>query len=291
MNFFWFYPFFFSLTACLFIPVKAEGADSMITNKMLYKVTGDGKPLVLIPGGLTGWVSWDSFVPEFSSEYKVVQVQLLNVQYGMENKELPENYSVRMESQALAESLNELKIDFPADFIGWSFGSFVLLDFALNNPQLVKSITLIEPPAFWILKEENKINSEIQEIINFMKSLTGDISEDQLEKFMTTVGFAPPGTSLRGMTQWNTWVKFRKSLRNCGYVTMHDDNLTRLHKLKFPVLLVKGTGSAPFLHEIIDGLNQHLPNVRLIQLEGGHSPHIFSKEEFLRNWREFLKEN
>jgi hypothetical protein len=59
--------------------------------KMQYKVHGEGPALVLVPGGLTGWLSWDSFIPEFN-ENKIIQLQLLNVQYGLENKLLPDFY-------------------------------------------------------------------------------------------------------------------------------------------------------------------------------------------------------
>jgi hypothetical protein len=30
--------------------------------KMKARVTGEGAPLVLVPGGLTGWASWEPFV-------------------------------------------------------------------------------------------------------------------------------------------------------------------------------------------------------------------------------------
>ena len=55
---------------------------------MQSKIKGEGKPLVLVPGGLTGWVSWNPFVDSFATSRKVVQVQLLNVEYGLENKPL-----------------------------------------------------------------------------------------------------------------------------------------------------------------------------------------------------------
>src|SRR5687767_5147989 len=82
---------------------------------MLYRVIGNGQPLVLVPGGLTGWASWDPFVPEFSNKKKVIQVQLLNVQYGLEGTALPQNYSVRTESEALAAVLSSAGMNEKAD--------------------------------------------------------------------------------------------------------------------------------------------------------------------------------
>ncbi len=259
----------------------------MDTLKMQYKLTGDGMPLVLLPGGLTGSSSWDSFVPDLSVNNQVIQLQLISVQCGLENRDLPQNYSVRLESDAIAESLKDIGITNPTDFIGWSYGSFVLLDFALNHPQLVRSLTLIEPPAFWILKEHKRETQETSNIIKFMKTLNGDISEKQLEMFMITVGFAEPGVSLQEHPQWSNWLKHRKSLRNSGQVTMHTDKLERLLKFEAPVLLVKGSGSASFLHEIIELLGQDLPHTETVEFAGGHAPHIVAKDEFLRKVREF----
>jgi pimeloyl-ACP methyl ester carboxylesterase len=279
------------IITCVNVQIKTQNIIHMEPLKLQYKVTGEGRPLVLIPGGLTGSVSWDPFVPGFSDSNRILQFQLLNVQYGLENKQLPANYTMRMESEALAESLNEIGITTPVDFIGWSFGGFVLLDFALNHPHLIRTLTLIEPPAFWILKANGKLSTKTNTIMEFMKTLTGDITEKQLEEFMITVGFAPPGTNLEEHQQWNTWVKYRNSLRNSGHVVMHTDDIARLNNFESPVLLVKGTGSAGFLHDIIEILGQFLPQSRTVELAGGHAPHIVSGDEFLSIIRKFHEEN
>ena len=73
--------------------------------KLQVKVNGEGKPLILVPGGLTGWKSWEPFVEIFTAKQReVIMVQLLSVEYGIENSQLPENYSLGTESQALAET-------------------------------------------------------------------------------------------------------------------------------------------------------------------------------------------
>jgi pimeloyl-ACP methyl ester carboxylesterase len=290
MNIIMFYLILLTIPAGLSSKINME-IIPMEPLKMQYKISGEGTPLILIPGGLTGWVSWDPFVSEFTDIYKVVQMQLLNVQYGMEDKDLPDDYSVKTESEALFESLKETGIKAPADFIGWSFGAMVLLDFALNYPHLIRSLTLIEPPAYWILKANKRVSKETEEVMMFLKTLRGEITENQLERFMIGVGFAPPGTPLRNHPRWTTWVMFRNSLRNSGQVVMHEDDLARLRNFQSPVLLVKGTGSTHYLHEVIELLNHDLPDSHIIELDGGHAPHIFSKDEFVSIIRKFHKEN
>ena len=60
---------------------------------MLTEVTGEGEPLVLVPGGLTGWASWMPFAERLAPSRKVVRVQLLSVQLGLEGRPLPTDYS------------------------------------------------------------------------------------------------------------------------------------------------------------------------------------------------------
>jgi len=45
--------------------------------KMLSKVTGEGSPIVLVPGGLTGWLSWEPHAERLARTRRVARVQLL----------------------------------------------------------------------------------------------------------------------------------------------------------------------------------------------------------------------
>ncbi len=260
------------------------------TLRLKVKVSGEGVPLLLMPGGLTGWKSWDPFTDTFTAmPRKVIQVQLLSVEYGLENRQLPENYSVKTESQALAAKLDSLGYFTPIDIIAWSFGAFVSLDFALDHPQRIRTLTLIEPPAIWVLRDKGELDGETKETMKFFESLHGNITDDMLAAFLQQVGFAKPGQSPRDLPQWQGWLPFKQSLRNSPAVVTHYDELTRLNNIKSPVLLVKGTGSALFLHKIIDGLASNLPDSRIIELPGGHAPHIVSWDQFLQEWEKFQK--
>ncbi len=44
--------------------------------------------------------------------------------------------------------------------VGYSYGGLIALDFALHHPQRVRSLTLIEPPARWILAEKELLRPE-----------------------------------------------------------------------------------------------------------------------------------
>lgn len=124
--------------------------------KMNCEVIGKGMPLVLVGGGLTGWASWEPFVKDLAEKRTVIRVQLLGVQFGLEDSPLPEDYSVKTESGALAATLDSLGYTEPIDIVAWSFGAFTSLDFALDHPDRIRTLTLIEPPAIWVLHVTGK---------------------------------------------------------------------------------------------------------------------------------------
>ena len=253
--------------------------------QMQIETQGKGQPLVLVPGGLTGWLGWEPHVPRLSRNRTVARVQLLNVQLGLESTPLPPGYSVKMESNALESTLSAAGLPRPFDMAAWSYGALVTLDFALDHPEAVRTLTLIEPPAFWVLSDPD---SEAKAQMDKLRSLTGEISEDGLEGFAHVASLAPPGTDVRALPQWPTWVRHRSSLRNSPAVIEHVDDRTRLRSFAQPVLLVKGTGSTRFLHQIIDCLAVELPGSEVAEWPAGHAPHIVSMDAFLEKLEGFL---
>ncbi|MBI2935363.1 MAG: alpha/beta hydrolase [Chloroflexi bacterium] len=172
--------------------------------------------------------------------------------------------------------------------MAWSFGALVTLDFALDNPGRVRSLTLIEPPALWVLDRKTRNSREIQETETLLRSLRGDITEAQLEGFLVAVGICPPGVSARELPQWPVWLRHRLSLRNSQAPLDHRDSPRRLISFRHPVLLVTGTGTAPFLLRIIETLQAQLPQARTVEMPGAHAPQIVAMDRFLHELATFL---
>jgi pimeloyl-ACP methyl ester carboxylesterase len=255
---------------------------------MKSEVTGRGESLVLVPGGLTGWLSWEPHAKRFSENYRVVRVQLIAVDLGLQNAPIPTNYSVDYETDALTRALDQAGIE-QAHFAGWSFGAEVTLNFALNNPDRVKTLTLIEPPAIWVLRSRGPLSQDLLEEQKVIQTLgPGDISEAQLEWFTHFAGFVPRSVDPRILPQWPVWVRHKQSLRTGDVVYRHEDDIRRVENFIEPTLLFKGEGSSTFLHQIIDVLAVEFPHTRVETLPGGHAPHIVSMEPFMAIFRKFL---
>lgn len=255
---------------------------------MQAEATGAGEPLVLVPGGLTGWLSWQPFVEPLAALRQVVRVQLLSVDLGLGNEPLPAEYSVEMESAALRNTLDRLGIA-RADVAAWSYGAQVALDFALDAPDRIRTLTLIEPPAFWVLRSRGPLDLAAQAFERAMRGYgPGAITEEQLARFAHFAGFVPPNTDPRQMPQWPVWSHHRRSLATGDVPFRHDDDIGRVRRFPRPVLLFKGEGSPAYLRGIIDILGEEFPHARVEELPGAHALHIVSMPRWLELFTAFI---
>ena len=249
--------------------------------KMQTVTSGSGPTVVLVGGGLTGWQSWIPIAERLAATRTVIRAQPLSVQLGLENTPLPEGFSIEMESAALEAALD----DTPVDIVAWSYGSFVALDYALDHPERIRTLTLIEPPAFWVLSATNRMDDRSREESRAMRelylSMTGDVTPEQLAEFCKRAGFVPQGTDPATLPQWPSWVEHRRSLRTGTVAWDHVGSLARLETFPRPVLLVKGMASSHFLHAITDALAATLPQVEVLELPGGHAMHLEATDAFL----------
>jgi pimeloyl-ACP methyl ester carboxylesterase len=218
----------------------------------------------------------------------VVRVQLLAVDYGLRGVPLPGVYSLETESQALSRTLETAGIK-QADFAGWSYGAETLLDFALDHPEVVRTLTIIEPPAFWVLRGQGRLSPAAVEFQETMRSFgPQEISEDQLARFVHFAGFVPPNVLPQSTPQWPTWVQHRQSLRNGDAAFRHQDSIERVRRFRSPVLLFTGVGSPDYFADIVNTLGQEFPNARVHVLPGAHALHIVSIAAFLEIFETFL---
>jgi pimeloyl-ACP methyl ester carboxylesterase len=258
-------------------PIDADTLPAMRIER-----TGHGPPVVLIGGGLTGWASWEPHAERLAATREVIRLQLLSVQYGLEDRPLPDGYSIRAESRALAAALDAAEVTGPVDLAAWSYGALVALDFALDHPERVRTLTLIEPPALWTLPDHGSALPDVRELEALTRVVEGDdVSIDALVTFLNTVALVPPGVKPDSLPQWESWVRHRRSLRANTAPFVHSDDPARLRAFPRPVLLVTGEGTSPFLRAVHDTLAATLPDARVLELPGGHAPHLVAMDAFL----------
>lgn len=263
----------------------------MNSKPLLHEVTGQGEPLVLVPGGLSGWLSWIPFAERLSKERRVVRVQLRSVELAEAGEPFPDDYGILTEREALLATVDELGLD-SFDLAGWSHGGGVALAFALEYPERVRTLTLIEPEAPWILRETGHLKDVLARNEAYDRSLLGrEISADDLKDFLVRAGFGAPGDDFEALPSWPVWVRNRQVLSAIGTIHDYTDSLERLRALDVPVLAVKGTDTTEQDAAVVDNLVANAPRARLLELSGDHASHIQNMERFLEELNKHVTES
>lgn len=243
--------------------------------------------MVLLGGGLLGADGWGGVPAVLARTHRVVNVQSLAVQYGLDNRPLPAGYSLMTEVAALRAALDGLAVE-RADFVGMSHGGLTALLFALGNPQRVRTLTLIEPPAFWVLPNHGRDDPGARQMQQFIGSLRGaTITDVHVERFRCLLGECAGGRSPRQALQWGQWMKYRNSLRALHTIGDYDDDPAKLRTLSVPTLVIHGAATVPFHRSINDALLRALPNGRSFELAGGHNSPASSPDYFVEAWHSF----
>ena len=115
-----------------------------------YVEQGQGSPLVLVHGGLADYREWAPQMERLAQSYRVIAYSR-RYNYPNQNRELRPDHSALMEAEDLAAFMWALGLD-RSHVVGYSYGAFATLCLALDHPELVRTLTLAEPPVHrWVL--------------------------------------------------------------------------------------------------------------------------------------------
>jgi pimeloyl-ACP methyl ester carboxylesterase len=243
---------------------------------------GQGEPIVLVPGGLTGWLSWIPHQERLAGRYRAIRVQPIHNELGSAGLPGDPGYTAATEREALRLTLDELDLERP-HLVGWSGGGKAALEFAAEYPDRVRSLTLVEPAAYWVLEQLGDRLEDVQRVNSFVHGLFGrPVTEDDLATFLELAGFVDSAREAPSHPNWGRWLPHRMALSWQGEKLDHPErSVDELARIACPVLLTKGTRTADWLKRVVDVLGERLPDPSVVELEGDHAHHIESIEAFL----------
>lgn len=263
--------------------------DHMEAQVLTHEVKGDGEPVVLVPGGLTGWVSWIPHAERLSERWRTIRVQPIHNELGSAGQPGETGYTAETERESLRMTLDSLDVE-TAHFAGWSAGGKALLELTLTYPGRVRTLTLVEPGAYWILEQLGVTDPDVERINAFLHELFGkDVTEDDLATLLALVGLATSKEEARSDPYWERAVPHRMALSWFSEeLDRSDRSVEELANIRCPVLLVKGSVTTEGDKRVVDVLGERLPNATVLELPGDHASHIQSIDAFLEEFEKHL---
>lgn len=191
-------------------------------------VTGSGPRAVLVHGSMSfGALAFSEQRP-LASEFELHVVDRRGFGRSPDGA-APVDFEV--DAAELAELL-----DRPAHLLGHSYGAIVCMLAAAQRPESVRSLALVEPPAFGLVPGDPAVELMVARLNRHIRAGAGMTEEEYLRGFLGAWGFdLGPGPALNDVA--------RRSLRrSIGERTPLDADipLDALARAPFPVLVARG---------------------------------------------------
>lgn len=143
------------------VPAAEEGRHLELQKVLLssgvelnYMERGKGIPVIFVHGTLGDYSVWDGQLGAFAKTYRVLAYSR-RYNYPNSNKPRP-NHSALVEAEDLFGFIKQLNLG-KVHLIGHSYGGYTALCLALKHPELVLTLTLVEPP---VVFAEGKIEED-----------------------------------------------------------------------------------------------------------------------------------
>jgi pimeloyl-ACP methyl ester carboxylesterase len=151
------------------------------------------------------------------------------------------------------------------NLVGHSYGGVIALLAAARRPELVRSLTVIEPPAFGVVRGDPAVEEFVADGDRLWREGPGD-PDAFLRSFLRLVGAPdPPGRATTALLQGARTLMVERLPWEA------EIPLDALAAAPFPTLVVSGAHSAAF-DAVCDLLVERLGGLRAVLPGAGHSP-------------------
>ena len=224
---------------------------------------GNGEPLLLLHGYTQSSIAWQSYVEEYSDNYKVYLIDLRG--HG-KSSPFNETFSVKSASQDVLKLIEHLGIQ-KIKGIGLSFGGDVLLQMSCLKPKLIDSMIIIGANGDWN-------SQDFPDMLN-------TFNYENVEKFQWIYDYHTGGNE-----------QIKKVLDELANYKIKLTN-EELLQVDTKTLIVLGDKAEQISIESVTHLHKTLKNSQLwVVPNTGHYAHDGdNRSEFLRLSKQFLSSN
>jgi pimeloyl-ACP methyl ester carboxylesterase len=256
-----------------------------------YRVTGDGPPLVLVHGSGTDATTWDGVTAGLATEHRVIGYDRRG--YGRSRHAPVRDH--RVHARDLVAVLERVA-GRPAVVVGWSSGGNVALAAAVERPELVAGLVVVEAPFHGLRHADRHV---------LATALRLKLTQLRGRRLAAAEVFYRFGSALRSGGNGYDLApeEVRRNLRDNAepvlaewdphpFGVMHEHvPLRAVAALDVPVTWVLGEESSPWLAGLHDRVVRRRPGTRTVRIAGaGHLTHLDRPAEFVAAVRDASRE-
>jgi pimeloyl-ACP methyl ester carboxylesterase len=249
-----------------------------VPSELPHEERGSGDAVLLVPGTAFGPASWGEFGELVARRRRVIAYE----RRGFTSVAPEEAEDMRVHAED-ANTILERAGAWPADVVGWSGGALAALALAVEHPEAVRSLLLIEPSVYGMRAiTASAVWMTIR--AQFAKRRGGQRAATDLV-YRWTFTYRGLGRSAwdEMPAEWRDGVLDHAdavAAEQSHEVSTRYPSADQLRDLDLPVTIAVGERGQPYFHRIARRLGRLLPQaeVRLIP-EASHAVHLDSPAE------------
>ncbi|MFC1886411.1 alpha/beta fold hydrolase [Thermodesulfobacteriota bacterium] len=248
--------------------------------ELYYEEYGDGEDtIILLHAFLSSSKMWtNNYIPDLSKRYKVYAIDVRG--HGNSNK-----IKIGCNLRQMADDIYQFAILKDIDeciLAGVSMGGAIAIQFAINFPDKLKSLILMNPGPGTLLSKSFFIISPILSFISQKKYILKSFIKIALVKPLPRIIFSE-FVDDAALVSKETWLQY-----------LHPDNkiynYNRLKKLSIPTLLIIGKKDKTIPIKFQDDIADTIPKaVKVVMNNEGHAVVIENPQKVLSEINFFLK--
>jgi pimeloyl-ACP methyl ester carboxylesterase len=259
-----------------------------------YVTAGAGDPVLLIHGANFGWGMWYANIPELAKHFKVYAIDLPGA--GRSSPVDLRHFDLQKELVLTVEQFIH-RLDLPElNIIGHSVGGWVAAKVALQNPQKIKRLALLDPAGF---SDKANVAEKLLSWYPFAQMLARTVLQPKrenknLEKFLRGAFFdqtlsvpAPFIDYFYETITLSHGILFMSRLIQLRTGLLLKDDMSRCRTKTF-ILWGENDPILPFKRNAVN--IPHSPQVRVVVIPAaGHTPFIEKSAQVNRLILDFFK--
>lgn len=251
--------------------------------EMYYEETGQGTPLLLIHGLGSSARDWERQIPYFSKNYRVITYDVRG--HGQTDKPAGP-YGIPLFAQDTAEFMKILNIE-SAHVVGISMGGMIALQLAVNAPERIRSLVVVNTGAELIVRSFREFLMVLQR-----KLIVRLLGMQKMGEILSGRLFPDPEHEELRKIFVEHWAEndpraYRDSMQGLLGWSVTD----KLGFIPCPTLIVSADNDYTPV-EVKEAIVAKMPNAKLVVIPNSHhAVPVERPEEFNRIVGEFLAEN
>jgi len=233
------------------------------------RVSGEGTPVVFLHSGPGSAADWRAVFERFAAGYRLVAVN------GFGQGQTSDWPSGEVHVDQYVELVVGLvrKLGEPVHLVGHSYGGAVALRMASTSPDLVRSLTVVEPQAYPLLRDDDpQMLTEVTQVAETFACAVddGDL-EDAWRGFIDHYNGAGSWRALPEATRERMLRISDAAVRAWAALLTDPITVSDLTHIRVPTLVVQGAQTTAPERRLCEIIADRVPEARQVVIEGaGH---------------------